>query len=47
MRLPSQLLIDKTMAILRQRIGKAFGQLAREAALEVERRLAAVSGFAK
>lgn len=47
LRLPSQIMIDKTMTVVRAKIGQAFGRLNAEALLEVERRLAVFLGIAK
>jgi mRNA interferase MazF len=45
--LPSQIMIDKTMTVMRVKIGQTFGRLGVEALLEVERRLAVFLGIAK
>ncbi len=47
LRQPSQIMIDKTMTVMRGRIGQAFGRLDANAMLEVERRLAVFLGIAK
>ena len=47
LRLPSQIMLDKTMTVMRAKIGQAFGRLGAEALLEVERRLAVFLGIAK
>ncbi len=47
LRLPSQIMIDKTMTVMRVKIRQAFGRLNAEALLEVERRLAVFLGIAK
>ena len=47
LRLPSQVMIDKTATILRAKIGQTFGRLSAEALLEVERRLAVFLGIVK
>ena len=47
LRKPSQIMIDKTMTIMRTRIGEAFGRLDGDAMVEVERRLAVFLGIAK
>jgi mRNA interferase MazF len=40
-------MIDKTMTVMRTKIGEAFGRLEADAMLEVERRLAVFLGIAK
>jgi mRNA interferase MazF len=47
LRLPSQIMIDKTVTVMRTKIREAFGRLSAEALLEVERRLAVFLGIAK
>jgi mRNA interferase MazF len=47
LRQPSQIMIDKTMTVMRTKIGEAFGRLEADAMLEVERRLAVFLGIAK
>ena len=44
---PSQIMIDKTMTVVRAKIRQTFGRLNAEALLEVERRLAVFLGIAK
>ena len=43
----SQIMIDKTMTVMRTKIGEAVGRLEADAMLEVERRLAMFLGIAK
>ncbi len=43
----SQILIDKTMTIMRTKIGETFGRLDGDAMVEIERRLAVSFGIAK
>jgi mRNA interferase MazF len=45
--LPSQIMIDKTMTVVRAKIRQVFGRVSAEALLEVERRLAVFLGIAK
>jgi len=47
LRSTSQIMIDKAMTVRRERLGEAFGRLAVDAMLEVERRLALFLGIAK
>ena len=47
LRKPSQIMIDKTMTIMRTRIGEAFGRLDGDAMVEVERRLGVFLAIAK
>ena len=47
LRSTSQIMIDKAMTVRRERLGEAFGRLAADAMLEVERRLALFLGIAK
>jgi mRNA interferase MazF len=47
LRVPSQIMIDKAMTVMRVKIRQAFGRLSAEALLEVERRLAIFLGIAK
>jgi mRNA interferase MazF len=47
LRVPSQIMIDKAMTVMRVKIRQAFGRLSAEALLEVERRLAVFLGIAK
>ncbi len=44
---PSQIMIDKTMTVVRAKIRQTFGRLNAAALLEVERRLAVFLGIAK
>jgi mRNA interferase MazF len=43
----SQVMIDKAMTVRRERLGDAFGRVAVDAMLEIERRLALFLGIAK
>lgn len=43
----SQVMLDKTMTVRREKIGPAFGRIEADAMLEVERRLAVFLGIAK
>jgi mRNA interferase MazF len=47
LRLPSQIMIDKTVTVVRTKIRQAFGRLSNDALIEVERRLAVFLGIAK
>jgi mRNA interferase MazF len=47
LRVPSQVMIDKTMTVVRAKVHQTFGRLNAEALLEVERRLAVFLGIAK
>ncbi len=47
LRMPSQIMIDEAMTIMRTKIGEAFGRLDGDAMVEVERRLAVFLGIAK
>ncbi len=42
----SQIMIDKTMTVQREKLGRAFGRLDASSMLEVERRLAVFLGIA-
>lgn len=44
---PSQVMVDKAMTVLREKIGPAFGRIDSVALLEVERCLAVFLGIAK
>lgn len=44
---PSQVMVDKTMTIKRDKIGAPFGSLDADAMIEIERRLAVFLGIAK
>ncbi|WP_434025716.1 type II toxin-antitoxin system PemK/MazF family toxin [[Pseudomonas] boreopolis] len=44
---PSQLMIDKTMTVMREKIGPTFGRLDANTLVEVERCLALFLGIAK
>ena len=43
----SQVMVDKTMAVKRDKIGQAFGRIDPDAMVEVERSLAVFMGIAK
>jgi mRNA interferase MazF len=47
LRKPSQVMIDKTMTVRRDRLGPAIGRLDASTLIEVERRLAVFLGIAK
>lgn len=47
LRKPSQVMIDKTMTVMRGKLGAPFGRLDADAMLEVERRLAVFLGIAR
>jgi mRNA interferase MazF len=47
LRVPSQIMIDKTVTVMRNKTRESFGRLSAEALLEVERRLAEFLGIAK
>ena len=47
LRLPSQIMIDRTMTVTRAKLGNSFGHLDAEAMLEIERRLAVFLGIAR
>jgi mRNA interferase MazF len=47
LRVPSQIMIDKTVTVMRNKTRESFGRLSAEALLEVERRLAVFLGIAK
>jgi len=44
---PSQVLVDKTMTVNRDKVGPAFGRMEADVLVEVERRLAVFLGIAK
>lgn len=44
---PSQVMVDKAMTVLREKVGPAFGRIDSVALLEVERCLAVFLGIAK
>lgn len=44
---PSQVMVDKALTVTREKVGSAFGRLAPEVLLEVERCLAVFLGIAK
>jgi mRNA interferase MazF len=44
---PSQVMVDKAMTVMREKIGPAFGRIDSVALLEVERCLAVFLGIAK
>lgn len=47
LRKPSQVMIDKTMTVRRERLGPPIGRIDADSLLEVERRLAVFLGIAK
>ena len=47
LRLPSRIMIDKTVTVVPTKIRQAFGRLSDEALIEVERRLAVFMGIAR
>jgi mRNA interferase MazF len=47
LRAPSQIMVDKTMTVMRGKVGPAFGRLGGDRMLEVERRLALFLGIAR
>lgn len=47
LRKPSQVMIDKTMTVRRERLGPPIGQIDADSFVEVERRLAVFLGIAK
>jgi len=44
---PSQIMVDKTMTVKRDKLGQAFGRIDTDAMVEVERCLAVFLGIAK
>jgi mRNA interferase MazF len=44
---PSQIMVDKTMTVKRDKVGPAFGRIDPDVLVEVERRLAVFLGIAK
>jgi mRNA interferase MazF len=44
---PSQIMVDKTLTVKRDKVGRPFGQLNADSLLEVERCLAVFLGIAK
>ena len=44
---PSQIMLDKTMTVKRDKIGQAFGRIDADAMVEIERCLAVFLGIAK
>jgi len=44
---PSQVMVDKTMTVKRDRVGQAFGRIEADAMVEVERCLAVFLGIVK
>jgi mRNA interferase MazF len=44
---PSQIMVDKTMTVKRDKLGQAFGRIGNDAMVEVERCLAVFLGIAK
>jgi mRNA interferase MazF len=47
LRAPSEIMVDKTITVLKSKVGPAFGRLEAGPMLEVERRLALFLGIAK
>ena len=47
LRKPSQVMVDKTMTVKRDKIGQAFGRIDANTMVEIERRLALFLGIAK
>jgi mRNA interferase MazF len=47
LQMPSQVMVDKTMTVKRDKIGPAFGRLDADALVQVERCLAVFLGIAK
>nr|WP_255705885.1 MULTISPECIES: type II toxin-antitoxin system PemK/MazF family toxin [unclassified Ectothiorhodospira] len=47
MQKPSQIMVDKTLTVKRDKVGRPFGQLNADSLLEVERCLAVFLGIAK
>ncbi len=47
LRKPSQVMLDKTMTVKRDKVGPAFGRINAETMLEIERCLAVFLGIAK
>ena len=44
---PSQIMVDKALTVVREKVGPAFGQIAPDTMVEVERCLAVFLGIAK
>lgn len=44
---PSQVMVDKAMAVKRDKVGPAFGRIGEDALVEIERCLALFLGIAK
>jgi mRNA interferase MazF len=44
---PSQVMVDKTMTVKRDKVGQAFGRVGADALVEIERCLAVFLGIAK
>ncbi len=44
---PSQVMVDKTMTVMREKFGPTFGQIDTDAMVEIERCLAVFLGIAK
>jgi mRNA interferase MazF len=44
---PSQVMVDKTITVKREKVGKAFGRIGADVMIEVERCLAVFLGIAK
>jgi len=47
LRARSQIMVDKTMTVFREKVGRSFGELDQEALTKVERALALFLGIAK
>lgn len=43
---PSQVMVDKTMTVVKEKVGKPFGKIEKNTMLEIERCLAVFFGFA-
>jgi mRNA interferase MazF len=43
---PSQVMVDKTMTVVKEKLGKPFGKIDKNTLLEIERCLAVFLGFA-
>ncbi|MDO9068274.1 MAG: type II toxin-antitoxin system PemK/MazF family toxin [Deltaproteobacteria bacterium] len=43
---PSQVMVDKTMTVVKEKVGKPFGKIEKNTMLEIERCLAVFLGFA-
>jgi mRNA interferase MazF len=47
LRARSQIMVDKTMTVVREKVGRSFGELDEESLLKIERNLALFLGIAK